>query len=370
MVELDQDVYAMGLRGCVDPDIHPETAVKILRARTVMRQRMQDPAVALLVEPFEKTRYNGNATVGENLLFGAPLDGRFDMERLAEHPYVQRVLDRTGLTQDFVEIGRRVAETMIELFADLPADHEFFEQYSFIAADDLPAYRATLAQAARGTVLSPEDQRRLLSLPFMLIVERHRLGLIDRAMQERILVARHAFAAGLPEDLQDAIAFFDEHAYNPAATIQDNILFGKLAHGQAYAEQTIGALMQDVVDDLGLRDMIIEVGLHAPVGIGGARLAFAQRQKIALGRALLKRPDVLIVNEAIEMLDADGQKRILGNVLTECDGRTVVWVTNRLAGGRAFDRIVVMKGGTVAEQGSFDDLSDAGGNFARLLDVA
>jgi ABC-type multidrug transport system fused ATPase/permease subunit len=45
-------------------------------------------------------------------------------------------------------------------------------------------------------------------------------------------------------------------------------------------------------------------------------------------------------------------------------------VTNRLAGGRAFDRIVVMKGGTVAEQGSFDDLSDAGGNFARLLDVA
>jgi len=370
VVELDNDVYGMGLRGCIDPDIHAETAAKILRARTAMRHRMEDPAVALLVEPFEKTRYNSSATVGENLLFGAPLDGRFDMERLAEHPYVQSVLDRTGLTADFVEIGRRVAETMIELFADLPPDHEFFQQYSFIAADDLTAYRAVVAQASRGAVLSPEDQQRLLSLPFMLIVERHRLGLIDRAMQERILVARHAFAAGLPDELKGAIAFFEDQRYNPAATIQDNILFGKLAHGQAFAEQTIGTLIQEVVEDLGLRAMIIEVGLHAPVGIGGARLSFAQRQKIALGRALLKRPDVLIVNEAIEVLDAQSQGRVLQNVLKESQDRTVIWVTNRLAAGREFDRIAVMKGGKVTETGSFDSLSEAGGNFARLLDVA
>ena len=370
VVELDGDVYGMGLRGCIDPDLHAETARKILRARTAMRSRMEDPAVALLVEPFDKNRYNGHATVGENLLFGAPLDGRFDMERLAEHPYVQSVLDRAGLTQDFVEVGRRVAETMIELFADLPPDHEFFQQYSFIAAADLPVYRSAVAHAARGTVLSREDQQRLLSLPFMLIVERHRLGLIDTAMQERILVARHAFAAGLPDELKGAIAFFDEKRFNPAATIQDNILFGKLAHGQAYAEQTIGRLIQQVVDELGLREVIIEVGLHAPVGIGGARLSFAQRQKVALGRALLKRPDILIVNEATEVLDDESQRRVLHNVMAESRGRTVVWVTNRLVAGREFDQIAVMKDGKVAERGSFEKLAEAGGNAARLLDVA
>ncbi len=370
VVELDDDVYGMGLRGCIDPDQNEETARRILRARAAMRDRMKDPAIALLVEPFDRNRYNGNATVGENLLFGAPLDGRFDMERLAEHPYVQSVLDRSGLTQDFVDIGRRVAETMIELFADLPPDHEFFQQYSFIAAEDLPVYRTTVAQAARGTVLPREDQLRLLSLPFMLIVERHRLGLIDHAMQERILLARHAFAAGLPDALKGAIAFFDERRYNPAATIQDNILFGKLVHGQAYAEQNIGRLMQQVVEDLGLRETIIDVGLHAPVGIGGARLSFAQRQKVALGRALLKRPDVLIANEAAEVLDDESQRRVLQNVLEESRGRTVLWVTNRLVAGRAFDQIAVMKDGKVTERGSYEKLAEAGGNAARLLDVA
>ncbi|MEM9682403.1 MAG: ABC transporter ATP-binding protein, partial [Pseudomonadota bacterium] len=213
-------------------------------------------------------------------------------------------------------------------------------------------------------------RQRLLLLPFMLIVERHRLGLIDGEMQERILAARHAFAAGLPDDLAGAIAFFDVGRYNAAATIQDNILFGKLAHGQAYAEQTIGRLMQEVVDDLGLRETITEVGLHAPAGIGGARLSFAQRQKIAIGRALLKRPDILVANEAAEVLDAQSQRRVLHNVLEESRGRTVVWVTNRLVAGREFDQIVVMKAGKVTEQGSFEKLCEAGGNLSRLLDVA
>jgi putative ABC transport system ATP-binding protein len=283
---------------------------------------------------------------------------------------VQSVLDRTGLTADFVEIGCKIAETMIELFADLPPDHEFFQQYSFIAAEDLPAYRQIVQQAARGADLDAGDRQRLLSLPFMLVTERHRLGLIDAAMQGRILAARHAFADGLPAALRNAVAFFDERRYNAAATIQDNILFGKLAHGQAYAEQTIGGLIQEVLADLGLRDTVIEVGIHAPVGIGGARLSFAQRQKVALGRALLKRPDMLVVNEAAEVFDAQTQRRVLHNVLTESRGRTVVWVTNRLVAGRAFDQIVVMKDGRVAEQGSFETLAAPGGDLSHLLDVA
>jgi ABC-type multidrug transport system fused ATPase/permease subunit len=56
-------------------------------------------------------------------------------------------------------------------------------------------------------------------------------------------------------------------------------------------------------------------------------------------------------------------------VLAECRGRTVFWVTNRLAAGRQFDQIIVMKDGKVAEQGSFESL-ESGGNLSRLLDVA
>lgn len=370
VIDFDRDVYAMGLRGSIDPAEHPSTAERILQARGTMRDRMRDPSIAVLIEPFDKGSYNANATVGENLLFGVPLDDRFDMERLAEHPYVRTVLDRAGLTDDFVDMGRRVAETMVELFADLPPDHEFFQQYSFISAEELPEYRGIIEKAARGGELTERERLKLLSLPFMLIVDRHRLGLIDRAMQDRILIARHAFAAGLPAALADALAFFDENRYNPAASIQDNILFGKLAHGQAYGERKIGALIQEVVYSLGLRDTVTAAGLQAPVGIGGSRLSFTQRQKLAIGRALLKRPDILIVNEATEAFDAHGQDRILNAVLAERRGRGLIWVVNRLVGGDRFDQIVVMKDGKVVEQGSYAALAESGKTLDTLLQVA
>lgn len=370
VVDMDEDVYGIGLRGCMNPSELPEIAEKILEARSTMRDRTRDAPIAALVERFEKDRYNGNATVGENLLFGAPLNDRFDMDKLAEHPYVRRVLDRTGLTDDFVTIGLRVAETMVELFADLPPNHEFFQQYSFISAEELPDYRQIIDQAARGTQPSDESRLRLLSLPFMLITERHRLGLIDGPMQERILAARHAFAEGLPPELEDSIAFFDEEKYNPAATIQDNILFGKLAHGQAYGARKIGALVREVVESLGLRDTVIEIGLRASVGIGGSRLSIPQRQKLALGRAVLKRPDILIVNEAAEVFDQRTQEQILENLLAERHGQGLVWVMNRIVGAERFDQIVVMEDGKVAEQGSYETLAESGKTLNTLLRVA
>src|SRR3546814_1356328 len=83
----------------------------------------------------------------------------------------------------------------------------------------------------------------------------------------------------------------------------DLILFGRLAFGQAGAEQVIGDALAEVLDDLRLRETVIEVGLDFNVGIGGSRLNAVQRQKLALARALLKRPDLLVANEAISVLD-------------------------------------------------------------------
>src|SRR5213075_1045626 len=91
---------------------------------------------------------------------------------------------------------------------------------------------------------------------------------------------------------------------NPAATIQDNILFGKVAYGQAKASARVGQLIAEVLEELGLRPVVMEVGLEYSVGVGGGRLTGAQRQKLAIARNLVKRPDLLIVNDATGALDS------------------------------------------------------------------
>ena len=370
LADMDEDIYRFGLRGVIDPDEQPEVASRIMAARQALRERLADPALAQLIEPFSADAYNTNASVAENILFGLPVGDAFDLERLAEHSYILEVLDKVGLTDDFLEMGKQVTQTMLELFADLPPGHEFFEQFSFIESDDLPEFQAILGRAARGPEgLTDEDRLQLISLPFKLISARHRLDLIDEQMAQRILEARRTFAEGLPEDLRENIAFFDAETYNSAASLQDNILFGKLSYGQAQAENKVGGLIGEVVDDLDLRETVMLAGLEFQAGIGGARLSLGQRQKVLVARSLLRQPDLLILNEATATLDAVSQNRVMENILRESQGKGVLWILNRVSDAQHFSKIVVLKSGRILETGTYDELNTAGGEFQTLLEA-
>jgi len=369
VADMEDDVYSLGLRGRLDPEARPEAAERLLEARRALEERLREDAYKGLVEPFERSAYNTNATVGENLLFGTPVDDAFDLDSLAENEYVMKVLGDCDLIDEFLKIGHEVAQTMIELFADLPPDHEFFAQFSFISFDDLPMFQTILHKIDREGLddLDEEERMMVLSLPFKLAPARHRLGLVDNRMQVRILEARQAFAEGLPEELKGSVEFFDRDSYNAASSLQDNILFGKLAYGRAQAQNKIGNLISEVVESMDLRSVVVEVGLDFEVGIGGARLSLAQRQKTAIARAVLKRPQIMVLSEATAALDGTSQATILNNILEEFRGRAVVWSLHRPSQAEAFDEVVVLSGGKVAGKGPYEQLMSGSSALADLV---
>lgn len=370
LVGMDDDIYHMGLRGRIDPVQRPNLAEAILKARAALKERLaSDPSSAALVEPFDAAKYNENASLAENLLFGTPTGGAFAEDGLATNKYVLQVLDKVGLTNDLIVMGRKVAETMVELFSGLPAGHQFFEQFSFIGSDDLPEFQALLTRTAGAEpgALSAEDRTRFLTLPFKLINARHRLGLMDEAFEARILEARKLFAAELPEDLRGSIEFFDANAYNAASTLQDNILFGKLAYGQAEGQARIGQLVSEVLATLDLRDKVMQAGLDFQVGVGGSRLSSSQRQKLGIARCLMKNPDVMIVNQATASLDGQTQSRILNGLMETFRSGGLIWSLHRASLARAFDRVLVMQGGRVVEQGRYEELDKPGTAFNAML---
>jgi ABC-type multidrug transport system fused ATPase/permease subunit len=368
LVGLEGDVYDLGLRTPVGAHLDPALGDRLLEARAAFRDRLKDPQLAALVEIFDAERYNENATLTENLLFGTPVGSAFDINRIAENSYVLDVIAQVGLTDTMLDVGQKVAATMVELFAGLPPGHHFFEQYSFISSEQLPEFQALLARIAREgmTTLKPEERTMLLSLPFKLSTARHRLALIDDDIKVRVLEARKLFHANLPEALRGAVDFFEADRLS-AVSVQDNIIFGKIAYGQARGAERVGAVIGEVIDALDLRPEIMQIGLEFHVGIGGTRLSSAQRQKLAIARAILKRPDVLVLNEATVGLDAQSQARILDGLLEEFADRGIVWVLHRPSFASKFDRVIVLRSGKVVEQGAYADLSAGGGAFKELL---
>ena len=308
--------------------------------------------------------------MGENLLFGTPVGKVFDVDNLAVNPHVRKVLDDTGLSKDLLVVGHELAQTMLELFSDLPPGHELFERFSFIAYDDLPKVKEIVSQAAASGLdrLDESDRNLLLGLPFKLIVTKHRLGLIDEALELRILPARALFATDLPQDMRGSIEFFDPGSYNGAASLQDNILFGKVATGQAGGAALVGKLMRQILDELKLRPLVLMIGLDYQVGTGGARLSIPDRQKVAIGRALLKRPAVLVLDQATAVLDTVAQDRLLAGVLSCRQGCGVVWVLNRMDLANRFGHVLVMELGRLTEHGSFAELMDRKGVLYKVVD--
>ncbi len=243
-----------------------------------------------------------------------------------------------------------------------------------MSAEQIPDYQSVLARVQNQTYqsASADDRRLIMRLPFLYIEPRHRLSLIDDELRDRILAARRRFRDELPDDLQGAVEFYDPETYNRAASIQDNILSGRITYGVAGGPERILDLVQSVLEEHDLGDAIYGAGLEFNVGTGGKRLTTGQRQKIMLARALLKRPDILVVNRSLSALDKGSQLEIVLRVLEDADdanggGYGVVWILANAELARAFDRVIVMSEGQVAEQGAPDELMEKQGAYAQLV---
>ncbi len=370
-VDLEEAIFEVGLKSVVTVGQNPGIAESVLRARDTMRERMNQPGISELVERFDLARFNRNATLAENLLFGTPVGKTFDVDNLAKNAYVRKILEESGLAGDLLKVGHKLAETMVELFSDLPPGHELFERFSFIQHDDLPQVKDILVQVADVGLdrIDEADRNTLLALPFKLISARHRLGLIDEALEARILEARRQFAEHLPAEMRGAIEFFDPGKFIGAASLQDNILFGKIVTGQAEGGVRIGRLLRQLLDELAMRPLVVKIGLGFQVGTGGARLPAADRQKIAVGRAILKRPALVILDNAAAVLDPSAQNRLLASVLESRSQRGVYWVLNRVELAEKFDQVIVMDRGKLVERGKFADLKASGGALSKLMDA-
>jgi putative ABC transport system ATP-binding protein len=372
LVGLDEDLFGFGLQTTVDPAAKPELTERLLTARRLVVERFAREAGEASVEFFDRDRFSVYASIGENILFGHSADPELSLDRLGDHPHFRQVAAEVGLEAPLLELGARVAREMVEIFKDIAADNELFATFSLIQAVELPEYTQVVSRLDRTapTELPAEDRERLLRLALRLIPARHRLGRIDEPFMARVVAARQRFAATLPPRLAARFVPYDHGRYFADGTILENLLFGKVVATSALAVKKVNAIVEEVVTQHALREVIMEVGLDYPVGLLGSRLTPAQRQRVALARMLLKRPQIVVLDGALTALEP-GERAELHERLTKAlQGKTVVAVVERLDLARFYDRVVVLDQGRVAESGGYQELLDKAGLFHHLAEQA
>ena len=228
--------------------------------------------------------------------------------------YFNRMVVETGLGEMLYEMGLSIAETTLELFQDLPRDHPFFERLSYMEPDDIPKFQAML-QRLRGKTFeqaSPEDRIAIIRLSFLYVEPHHRFGVLDDDLMKKIVEVREIFHEGIPAHLQSLFERYDPDRYLASGSLIDNIIFGKVNLRFNDAEKQVRAIITRLVAlQPGLAARIFDVGLDYNLGGSGRRLTLAQRQKLNLARALLRKSDYYIFNRPLSGLDPGQQEQVV-----------------------------------------------------------
>jgi ABC transporter fused permease/ATP-binding protein len=163
-------------------------------------------------------------------------------------------------------------------------------------------------------------------------------------------------------ELRRALAMVAQEPVLFAGTIRDNIAYGRDGATDAEIERAArDAYAHDFI--AGFPD-----GYATVIGERGTKLSGGQKQRVALARALLADPRVLILDEATSNLDAESEAAVQDALARLMQGRTTIIVAHRLSTVRDADRIVVIDGARVVEQGTHEDLMARRGVYHRLIE--
>tara|TARA_B110001450_G_scaffold170855_1_gene159300 strand:- start:170 stop:1441 length:1272 start_codon:yes stop_codon:yes gene_type:complete len=162
------------------------------------------------------------------------------------------------------------------------------------------------------------------------------------------------------EEIRGSLAYVPQNAFLFSESIEDNIRFGSInANNQEIQKATKNAKVHDNI--IGFKE-----GYKTLLGERGVTLSGGQIQRVSIARGLIKKPNILLLDDCLSAVDTDTEEEILKHLKTATKNKTTIIVSHRISSVRHADLIIILENGQIVQKGRHIDLINAKGYYKEL----
>ncbi|MCE8510409.1 cyclic nucleotide-binding domain-containing protein [Ruegeria pomeroyi] len=343
---LDEFMFRRTLRSRIDPRLHESLTAEIVAQRDIVARRLSERGLAAMVHRFDPDRFNPAVPLGGNLLFAAPAREISQEQLIGDGRFIQMLRDE-GLADEAMEMALGVVATLRQTFGRDGTQHPLFRRVGMEDAVYLRLLDIADRQAAGGTeALSDEERAQLMTVPFLLTAEQ--IGpAFPEEYKDKILAIRRDRASRLRALVGSDFVAVGPQVYIPRLTVLENALFGRVSIVAGAQAEAIEDTVAEVLAEAGLRRRIAALIYDMPAGLGGANLPTVVQERAAFSRASIKRPDILILDNALASHDSESRLRTRQRLRELLPRAIMIFMEDNFANPEAYDLFVEIKQGRI-----------------------
>lgn len=362
-------LFRRGLEQSFDDAQHPILAQTLVNLRPAVQAAVADAGLSQHAFLCDVNAYNPALPVAENLLFASPRTP-VTHEMLVGQDDFMAQLRALGLDETLVALTRDVIDMLRQIFGLDGTDHPLFRKLG-IEARNYESAVDLVERTRDGAVadLSAEEMATLLIIPFQISAEQIGPGFSDE-LKDRIVALRKSHSVTLMETLGDLFVPFDLQSYAPGLNVLENALFGKVSDSAGSKGDDLRRVVADVLAEGGARHLVTELIFEVPVALQGQNLPAVFAEPLAFTRATVKKPDLLILDKALDSFDMETQRDLYRNLRKLLPETTVVYLNDSFENPDVFDAFFEVRQGRLVTEDAADsgeDDSAASADLARKV---
>ena len=343
-----QMFFHRGLDMRADAVQNPDLTQAIISARDTLKTELRAEGLDRAVHRLNPVAYNPALPVGDNLLYASPLQP-ITQEALAGQTDFLAFLREQKIDAGLIALSRDVIDMLRQIFGMDGTDHPLFhklglEEGTYEKAAELVGAYDEMVE------LSDEDLALLMTIPFGISAEQ--IGpAFPQAMKDQILALRASHGQDMRDKLDGLYAPLSSSSWAPGMSVLENALYGKISDAAGARADEVRRKAADCLEKAGLRDLVVSLVFDSPVPLGGANMPTILTEPMAVMRAAIKRPQVLVLDNVLASRDRDARQEAYEKLHDLLPDTTMVVLADSFDDEAEFHQRLDLQQGRLVSQG-------------------